>query len=292
MKIGINSGVFYRFYDEFQTIFEAAKIGYDALDYTLYMHEPPDSPLCRDGFEDYARELREFADMSGISFCQMHAPMLGYIGEVADEEPAMELTRRGFRIGQILGAPYMVIHPRHYRECIWGREKEKAMEYNLNMFRSLIPYAQEAGVKIGLENMFGNDPDTGRLCPTTFSFAEEIEEYLELLGRENFVVCLDTGHTNIVGVPPADFVRKVGPDLKLLHVHDNYVDLDQHLAPCLGTIDWEAFLQALRDVHYDGVFCYEPDGMFYNVKSKEQLLNTAEYLFKTAKILTADGSCG
>lgn len=288
MKIGINSGVFYRHFNEFETVFEAAKLGYDCLDYTLYEHVRPTSPYYTDGFEEYTQRLREFAGISGITFCQMHAPMLGFIGEDPNEEKAMEITRRGFRVGQILGADYMVIHPRHYRECIWGREKEKAMEYNLNMYRSLIPYAQESGVKIGLENMFGLDPETEKFCPTTFSFVEEIEEYLSILGRENFAICLDTGHINMLGVSPADFARKAGADLKLLHVHDNYVNLDHHLAPFLGTIDWEPFLQALKDIHYDGVFCYEPDGMFCHANTREQMLNTARYLLETARIMTKD----
>lgn len=54
-----------------------------------------------------------------------------------------------------------------------------------------------------------------------------------------------------------DVVREMGAEIKVLHVHDNMRDRDFHLWPTKGTIDWSGFMQALRDIGYDGVFSLE-----------------------------------
>ena len=52
-------------------------------------------------------------------------------------------------------------------------------------------------------------------------------------------------------------VRKMGKDLKTLHVHDNMADRDFHLWPTKGIIDWPGFVQALKDIDFQGVFSLE-----------------------------------
>ena len=42
-----------------------------------------------------------------------------------------------------------------------------------------------------------------------------------------------------------------------LHVHDNNGHADQHQIPGNGTIDWESFSKALREVGYKGTLSFE-----------------------------------
>ncbi len=185
----------------------------------------------------------------------------GAPGTDPGEERKLELTRRYFRLCEILGAPYLVIHPRLFPDGIYGKKREEYIAYNVDFYRGFIPLAQKHGVVIGIENMFGGDPETGALCPITFSTMDDIIECMDRLDSDRFAACLDTGHANIVGIPPHDAVRQLGKRLKLLHVHDNYGTRDDHMACTYGNIDWDAFLDALREVGYSGVFSAETGGM-------------------------------
>ena len=45
--------------------------------------------------------------------------------------------------------------------------------------------------------------------------------------------------------------------LRVVHIHGNDGQNDQHLLPYFGKLDWEAFGRAWRDIGFDGVFSFE-----------------------------------
>lgn len=49
----------------------------------------------------------------------------------------------------------------------------------------------------------------------------------------------------------------MGKRIKVLHVHDNMGVTDQHLAPYMGNINWEDFIQSMREIDYQGSFSFE-----------------------------------
>jgi sugar phosphate isomerase/epimerase len=53
--------------------------------------------------------------------------------------------------------------------------------------------------------------------------------------------------------------RRLGKNIKVLHVHDNRASLDMHLMPYLGKTKWDDFISALKDIGYNGVFSFEYD---------------------------------
>lgn len=70
-------------------------------------------------------------------------------------------------------------------------------------------------------------------------------------------VCLDTGHSNVLGISPADALRELGNSIKTLHVHDNDGRGDQHAAPFYGSIDWEDFRSVLKNIDESVVLSIE-----------------------------------
>ena len=56
-----------------------------------------------------------------------------------------------------------------------------------------------------------------------------------------------------------DVVRELGKEIRVLHVHDNRNQIDLHLPPFYGRIDWYDFANALREIQYTGVFSFEID---------------------------------
>jgi sugar phosphate isomerase/epimerase len=69
--------------------------------------------------------------------------------------------------------------------------------------------------------------------------------------------CLDSGHLHVTGSDPAETIKAIGGRLKTLHLHDNFGDKDQHLAPFLGTINWRTYAESLRDCGYEGDLNFE-----------------------------------
>ena len=43
----------------------------------------------------------------------------------------------------------------------------------------------------------------------------------------------------------------------MLHLNDNFGRLDDHLAPCFGTIQWTPIMQTLKEIGFDGDLVFE-----------------------------------
>ena len=87
-------------------------------------------------------------------------------------------------------------------------------------------------VSIYLENMFDTTPDilgelSGRLCR-----------------YPNYGVCLDYAHAAITKTDPAEWARELGKFVKHVHINDNDMVSDLHLAWGDGTIDREGFYKS------------------------------------------------
>ena len=139
----------------------------------------------------------------------------------------------------------------------------------MDYYGSLLPYAERFGVKIGVENMWRNDPLRRYISIDTCSTEAEFIRYVDTLNSEYAVACLDVGHAllpyNMNGTV-GDFIRALGRDrLKALHIHDNDYVNDLHLLPYLGKLDWDDITKALGEIDYTGDFTYEvADALFAN----------------------------
>lgn len=262
MKIGICTNTLVRkLEDESLAMKRFADAGFTALDYSPDIHDGPDSIYLTNNWENHVVSVRKAADEAGITFSQTHAPLIYYTDSEDELARKIEITKRMFRASEILGAPYMVIHPRMFPDGINGEHAEEYLSLNVEFYKDLLSDAEKTGVSIALENMLGWDPKVRRRCHTTFSRIEEILECKRRLNSEFVTVCLDTGHSNIHRESPALAARKLGSDLKCLHVHDNWGVDDNHLACGFGNIDWDAFMEALKEINYQGCFSSEASSM-------------------------------
>lgn len=287
-KLGTTSDLFDDILTEEEAIAEYAAIGFETLDYGVFGHQGKNGRFWGKDYLDQAKSISEAAQKAGISFSQAHAPMFDLLAP--NGEQLLELTRRSFEIAQILGAPYLVIHPQFLPGASSSRMYEEELKHNLAFYASLLDISAKTGVKIALENMFGHDPETKKLCPVYFSYMEDILEYLDLTeGKEQFVVCLDTGHANIIGKDSiSDCIRKLDSHLKLLHIHDNYGDADNHMPPYHGNIDWKDTVLALKEIGYTGALSLEAQQICWRYpKNLAIRRKAAELSFASLKYISA-----
>ena len=152
--------------------------------------------------------------------------------------------------------------------------REQLFEYNFMYYNALLPYAEDFGVKIAIENINGS----------IWKSAENVAKLYDELNNSNFVVCFDVGHGNIIGEDPAEMIRTLSDRIKCTHVHDNNSTADSHTLPFYGTIDWESVMKAFAEVGYIGNLNYEA-GLF--VKNVPETLrpDAAKYMAKVGRHL-------
>lgn len=79
------------------------------------------------------------------------------------------------------------------------------------------------------------------------------------LEAPNAGICLDFGHAHLLG-DVADAVEVSAEHLIATHLHDNRGRADDHLAPFLGTINWDVALMTLQKIGFDGTYLLELAG--------------------------------
>ena len=114
-------------------------------------------------------------------------------------------------------------------------------QFNIDFYNSLKPLCEEFGTKIALENMFGHDDRRHVMLANVCSYGEQLAEYYDALDPRYFTVCLDLGHSGLVGDDAAHAIRALGHRrLTALHVHDNNYMEDLHV-----TLEDDGFISKL-----------------------------------------------
>ncbi|MBE6641062.1 MAG: sugar phosphate isomerase/epimerase [Ruminococcaceae bacterium] len=146
-------------------------------------------------------------------------------------------TVRSFFHYARLGAKYVVVHP------VGRPDGSDEIPVNVEMYKALLPYAKQAGVKIATENVFH----------ITMQTPEKVNRLLDTVNDEDLVFCFDTGHSTVVGTAPEDFIAGVNPKyLQVLHLHDNDGVHDRHMLPYTGVMKWDKIIAALKAANYKG----------------------------------------
>ena len=240
--------------------YEAARLireaGFDCVDYSCYYWKEQAHAL-EDGYREYARALRAHLDGLGLVCNQSHAPFDTKYGQPFD--PSCDTFRnvtRAMEVASILGAEQIVVHsiamPKELTE-----DTEATHAYAMEYYRALLPFAEEFGIRIAVENLFVRHKEkfvySGRLNrPDTLS------RVVRELDSPWATACLDMGHAAMVGYEPENFVR--GMDKGLLgavHFQDGDYIEDRHTLPYLGQYHWAEIMKALAETGYRGDLTFE-----------------------------------
>ena len=251
MRIGMTDSIYEKLYGEKK--YELMKRhGWDCVDYQGFLDtETPLFALSGGAFDDAMKRERELADRAGMTIWQVHGPWRYPPRDASPEDRAERLAvmKRTIRAAALLGCSNWVIHP--MMPFAPGKAQDEAVvrEVNRQFFGELLACAHESGVTIQLENM-----PFPWLC---ISAPEEILAFVREMNDDALRICLDTGHSAVYHIQPADAMRKLGSLVQTLHVHDNDGVRDRHSIPYTGWIDWEDFSAALTEVGFDGVLSFE-----------------------------------
>lgn len=255
MKIGIEWNLFVNSYSRFgEQRYEKLKShGFDCVDFSMC---DTDTWIFEENWEAAKEKLfmeKNLAEKAGIEINQCHGPWRCPIqdGTPQDRAERMEKMKRSIKAAAVLGCKHWVIHgimpfgPEHLNL----EQSQKTWDMNVEFFKELLKTAKEEKVIICLENLpFEEFP---------LSLPLDIVKFVKLMDDDNFKMCFDTGHSWIFDLPVGEQVRLCKDYIRVFHIHDNKWHSDQHAIPFYGTIDWEDFSKALKDIEFDGVFSLE-----------------------------------
>ncbi len=226
--------------------------GFRSLDIDLC---DPDGPLLAKDNKAALAEVKSRLAHYGASAHQAHAPFP--IAKDAYRIPAEnveELLRRSLEVAGALGISQVIFHPIR----IYDSTMEQRIAKNREILLPYGEYAKKCGVKIAVENLFCQHKEnpkklTANACSTGIELAAMIDAL-----DDNFVACLDVGHSGLAGQSAAEMIRTLGKKrLHALHVHDNNYLEDQHQVPYQGDMDWDSIVDALAEIGYDDSFTFE-----------------------------------
>ena len=238
-----------------------ADAGFDALDYTMFSMRDDDCLLNTDAYKSHITALKAAADRRGIPFCQAHAPFPSSKADAGYNQMMFDRITRSIEIAGMLGVKIIVVHPMHHLPYDENAAALKAM--NMDFYRSLVPYAKAAGVKIALENMWQRAADKKTLVPSACSRTREFADWLDTLADDTFTACLDLGHCGLYGFDAAEMIKGLGKArLGALHVHDNEYQSYMHTIPFLGNMHWDTITDALVQIGYTGALTLEADNFY------------------------------
>jgi sugar phosphate isomerase/epimerase len=218
------------------------------------------------GAED-AERVKELTKRHGVAISSLGYYPNPLTPNEAEREVYIEHIKRVIAASSRLGVNTMT--------TFIGRDPAKSVEDNWPLFEKVWPpvikYAEEQGVKIGIEN-----------CPMLFSLDEwpggknlaatpEIwRRMFETIPSPNFGLNFDPSHLVWQGI---DYVRAMHDFAeRFVHVHVKDEKIDPELLyargtmgfgwhmpkiPGLGTVDWARYFKTLEEIGYDGPACIE-----------------------------------
>jgi len=216
--------------------------------------------------------------------------MPGFRNIKSEDEALVKNTELDCLVTSVLGADTCVVH--NSTSIFLGADPDPQLMHKLSfdMFSQIIPFAKKYNVKIATEtfgdavrysacDFFGNIDEFEK----AYKAIKDVEEL-----RENFTICVDTGHSNKAmrydNPTPADVIRRLGSEVTVLHLNDNDTLTDQHKIPMTGTINWNDVFDALDEIGYSGVYNMELNLRHFG---KDFIVETAEFAVKVMRnILT------
>ena len=248
MKLCVTSGIVEKTYAGTpvpfaETVEFAKNAGFEEFDLGLKAGE-----LLRDDWEYLLEQKALTVSDAGMKIRYVHIPYDYPKPEAAEEWERFSLaTERAIKKINYLGADCAAIHPRSYMTTDYDEDVEYGEAYKF-----LAPYCELAhreNAVLAIEIMRG----PGASAPSKMRrFGMDTDVLIELADKLDESICWDTGHANISLQKQRKSILKIGNRLKMVHVNDNFMEDDVHLAPFLGNINWSETISALKEIGYTG----------------------------------------
>ncbi len=188
-----------------------------------------------------------------------HAPFMDLSPGAIDSkvrEVTIERFNQIFDVAALLTPKSIVFHS-GYEKWKYAFKVNTWLEASLKTWEKILPRAEQLNIKIAIENIFEEEPESLRML-------------VEKISSPYFGICFDTGHFNLFSKKSiAEWIFCLNDYIVEVHLHDNNKNFDEHLAIGNGCFDFEKFFELFKNKN-----------CIYTIEA-----HTIESVFKSIKML-------
>lgn len=191
------------------------------------------------------QHVNSLCEASALVIDSIHAPLGSNIDIANPQERirdfSVDLMKKALYACCEVKCPVLVLHLCNRFPENELAERIVAVRTSLN---ELVPYAYQKNIHLAIENLIGESANV------------LFERMLGEFRQEHVGVCYDTSHAYLTG-NMYSLLETYGKRIIALHVSDNKGQLDDHMLPFEGAIDWAKFTQAFSRIDFQGTFLLE-----------------------------------
>lgn len=241
--------------DILDSIQYCSEAGYKVMDMNFHDCCVFDTPLKKDNWLEWIRDIRNKKEECGIEFSQAHSHFYNFCdNKTRNKDELDEYITRGIIGAGELDIPWLVIHAGTDFESSTPvkSSKLKTIEY----LKPRLELAAKHKVGIAIENLWELNISPKRRYTTT---AEELVDLVDELGQnfDNVGICWDVEHADIMKQDQLANLQLIGDRLKATHISDHIGVENDHILPYSGNTHWLDVMKAIKSVDYQGDFTFE-----------------------------------
>ncbi len=238
--------------DEYRKIADEYGVGFEYNDF--YMPDLLDDNLKLQSVMDRYRTagVPEYCTMHGAFF-----DIIPFSNDSAIRRVSLERMKESMEIAEKMGARGVVFHTNCYPMLYSEMYNKGVIDGIVSALKNLLETYRN--IDIYLENMFDGNPDIMK------AISEQLSEYV------NYGVCLDYSHAIISGTDIDIWVETLHPYIRHVHINDNDLKSDLHLAVGDGKIDWDGFKKYYKKYFTGCSILIETTNSDNQIKSLEYL---------------------
>ncbi len=161
-------------------------------------------------------------------------------------DASMLRIRQSMEIAKRMGLKGVVFHTGRLAGFRAANYLRNWRDRNVAFFTEIAQ--QYPAQQIYMENMFDEAPDI------LAGLAEKMRDV------ENFGVCLDYAHAMLFGHSGREWIETLAPYIRHIHINDNDLQNDLHLAVGAGALDWQEFDDLIRQNRIEAPVLVEVNG--------------------------------
>lgn len=231
----------------FQAMQTAKDAGFDGIELTL----DAEGDVTMQTTAAQLAEIRSAAQELGLALPSVASSLFWAYSFTSDDPNEREQAHQAavceIQTAKALGADTVLVVPGSVSvEFVPERPVvayDVCWERALQEMKRLAPIAEEAGINIGIENVWNRF----LLSPL------EMRQFLDEIGSERVGAYFDVGNVVYSGYPE-QWIRILGKRIKKVHFKDfrrNPGGLNSFVDLLSGDVDWPAVMQAFADIGYD-----------------------------------------
>ncbi len=218
------------------------------------------TPAMLDNKEEQSKRINTYNSIGVPDYCTSHGDFFDVL--VFSDDPLIrEISEKrvyqSMDIAKKLKVKGVVFHTNHTSFITTDMYCNNFINRNYDFWTRVC--SDYPDINIYIENMFDTEPELlARLAESMKSV-------------KNFGVCLDYAHASAFGSNISHWIELLSPYIKHLHINDNDLKDDLHLAVGDGKINWQEFKTYYEKYFSDCSILIEVTGIEKQIKSIEYL---------------------